>query len=76
MSLVFFAVKEGPVGLENVMNAIAKGGDKTGAAAFKRHIAFYQAIIDPGKFFKGHAVGFELFGVCNHTPDQVAGRYG
>ena len=60
MPLVFFAVKEGAVGFEDVMNAIAKGGDKTGAIAFKRHIAFDQAVIDFGKVFEGHAVGFKL----------------
>ena len=48
MSPVIFAVKESPVGLENMLNTIAKGGDETGATAFKIQIAFYQAIIDPG----------------------------
>ena len=75
MPPVFLAVKKGHVGIQNVMNAIAEGGNKTGAISLKSHIAFYQAIVDLGKVFKGNAVGFKLFGIGNQAPDQVAGRY-
>ena len=72
--ILLLSVKKSPVGLENVMNALAEGVDETRTISFKGHIALYKAIIDLGKILQSHAIGSKLFAVGNQTPDQVTGR--
>ena len=76
VSFFFDSIKKSAIGLQDVMDTVTEGSDKSATITLKLHVTDIQAILNLGQFIKSNTVACKIVLAVNMSPYQMTRRYG